>query len=112
MKEFNDGGPAFPGTEDNYKFEGSAGMSLRDYFAAKALQGFMANKERPQFFQPEDDAAYVYQLADAMLKVRSPAEPTCCTPTADELKLLAEGSYTPEELWGGSRPTCPKCFGK
>jgi len=36
----------------------------------------------------------------------------CCTPTADELKLLAEGGYTPEELWGGSRPTCPKCFGK
>jgi hypothetical protein len=36
----------------------------------------------------------------------------CCAPTAEDLKLLAEGSYTPEELWGGSRPTCPKCFGK
>lgn len=42
----------------------------------------------------------------------APEEPACCTPTADEQKLLAEGSYTPEELWGGSRPTCPKCFGK
>lgn len=36
----------------------------------------------------------------------------CCEPTAEELKLLAEGSYTPEELWGGPRPTCPKCFNK
>lgn len=51
--------------------EAVAGMSLRDYFAAKALQGFIANKDRPQFFQPEDDAAYVYKLADAMLAARS-----------------------------------------
>jgi hypothetical protein len=47
-------------------------MSLRDYFAAKALQGFMANKDRPQGFNLFDDAAYVYQIADAMLKAREP----------------------------------------
>lgn len=34
----------------------------------------------------------------------------CCVPTADEEVLLATGEYTPEELWGGPRPTCPKCF--
>lgn len=39
-------------------------------------------------------------------------EPVCCTPSAEDLQLLAEGSYTPEELWGGSRPTCPKCIDK
>ena len=36
----------------------------------------------------------------------------CCEPTSEELKLLAEGSYSPEELWGGSEPSCPKCFNK
>lgn len=38
------------------------------------------------------------------------AESTCCTPTAEEKALLAAGDCTPEELWGGSRPTCPKCI--
>lgn len=33
----------------------------------------------------------------------------CCTPTAEERASLAAGDCTPEELWGGSRPTCPKC---
>lgn len=36
--------------------------------------------------------------------------PECCKPTDDERKLLANGDYTPDELWGGSRPTCPKCI--
>lgn len=34
----------------------------------------------------------------------------CCMPTDEEKALLAAGDYTPEELWGGSRPTCPKCI--
>ncbi|MDD1966133.1 septum formation initiator family protein [Pseudomonas putida] len=34
----------------------------------------------------------------------------CCTPTAEEKASLAAGDCTPEELWGGSRPTCPKCI--
>ncbi|MBD1602281.1 hypothetical protein HAQ05_26740 [Pseudomonas sp. CA3A] len=46
------------------------GMTLRDYFAAKALQGFMANKSNPLSFQPEDDAKYAYRIADAMLAAR------------------------------------------
>lgn len=38
------------------------------------------------------------------------AEPKCCAPTAEELKLLADGDYTPEELWGvGGKPSCPDC---
>lgn len=36
----------------------------------------------------------------------------CCRPTPEELKLLASGEYRAEELWGGDRPTCPKCIGK
>ncbi|MEE5046272.1 hypothetical protein V2J81_23220 [Pseudomonas alliivorans] len=34
----------------------------------------------------------------------------CCTPTDEERALLAAGDCTPEELWGGPRPTCPKCI--
>lgn len=47
------------------------GMSLRDYFAAKAVAGMMASRDpRTPRFNPEDDAAYVYAVADAMLKAR------------------------------------------
>jgi hypothetical protein len=37
-------------------------------------------------------------------------ESECCSPTTLEKELLASGDYTPEELWGGKRPTCPKCI--
>ena len=37
----------------------------------------------------------------------------CCQSTEEELKLLANGDYTPEELWGiGGNPSCPECWGK
>lgn len=37
-------------------------------------------------------------------------ESKCCAPTAEELKLLADGDYTPEELWGvGGKPSCSDC---
>ena len=37
------------------------GMTLRDYFAARALQGLMANKSNPLHFNPEDDLTrYIY----------------------------------------------------
>tara|TARA_R110002126_G_scaffold230781_1_gene375506 strand:+ start:268 stop:477 length:210 start_codon:yes stop_codon:yes gene_type:complete len=64
--------PAFPTTMHNYgdgKYA-SHGMTLRDYFAAKAMQGFMANKSNPMHFQPEADASWAYSIADAMLKAR------------------------------------------
>jgi hypothetical protein len=63
---------AFPTTMHNYgdgKYA-SHGMTLRDYFAAKAMQGFMANKSNPMHFQPEADASWAYSIADAMLKAR------------------------------------------
>lgn len=46
------------------------GLTIRDYFAAAALQGFMANKDRPQNYCPFDDSAYCYRIADAMLAER------------------------------------------
>ena len=58
------------------------------------------------------------RLGDALNDENGPAhmgEPVverhqCCTPTPEEEQLLANGDYTPEELWGGNRPTCPKCI--
>lgn len=37
------------------------------------------------------------------------AEPKCCAPTEEELRLLNSGEYTPQELWGDYKPSCPKC---
>jgi len=96
MTKINDGGPAFPASEGEAhqiayaemmasgaatseekdavymaaKAAALRGMSLRDYFAAKAMQGFMANKSNPGTFNPIDDARYAYALADAMLRAR------------------------------------------
>ena len=44
----------------------SDGMSLRDYFAAKALQGLLANPERALGDSTYAKAAY--RVADAMLE--------------------------------------------
>ena len=74
MSTIETGGPAFPLQSIGPEFApGYAGMTLRDYFAARALQGLMANKSNPLHFNPEDDAAYVYRIADAMLKAREAA---------------------------------------
>ena len=64
------GGTAFPNEGFNGWGEPQQGMTLRDYFAAKAMQGFMANKAHATHFNPQDDADYVYSIADAMLKAR------------------------------------------
>ena len=74
MTTLNDGGPAFP-LMDAY---GSTdkGMTLRDYFAAKALQGWLAsygdNVYHPAESSPNtsDIAKYSYIIADAMLAAR------------------------------------------
>jgi hypothetical protein len=55
------GGPAFP-TGTAY-----AGMTLRDYFAAKAMQGMMVQIEEPNC---DYIAKQVYKMADAMLAAR------------------------------------------
>ncbi|MEM8420664.1 hypothetical protein Q4S30_07290 [Morganella morganii] len=65
------GGSAFPlpATEWNGADEG---MTLRDYFAAKAMQGILVNTERNEFsFGKVDEiASKAYELADAMLRAR------------------------------------------
>jgi len=46
----------------------SHGMSLRDYFAAKALQGMIAEPSLKA--TPEEFAQRAYMVAEAMLKAR------------------------------------------
>jgi hypothetical protein len=45
------------------------GMTLRDYFAAKAMQGFIACPNTRG--EPNDIAEWCYTMADAMLAERS-----------------------------------------
>jgi hypothetical protein len=62
--------PAFPVTSDFVNSK-SAGMTLRDYFAAKAMQAILS--EEPDYhtnYQFLDLADFSYQCADAMLKAR------------------------------------------
>jgi hypothetical protein len=76
MSEINTGGPAFPvladvrpGIDKEW-----CGMTLRDYFAAKAMQGDMAGEAGGSIIgnaeSLEEAAAAYYRIADAMLKAR------------------------------------------
>lgn len=79
MSTTNDGGPAFPfdwvgfqpTTGEQVVREQFPGMSLRDYFAAKALQMIVINDVtgRPENFR-EHYSKGAYEWADAMLKAR------------------------------------------
>lgn len=48
----------------------SHGMTLRDYFAAKAIDAVGYNKTLPYKDRIEDVAKKCYEIADAMLKER------------------------------------------
>jgi hypothetical protein len=86
MSNTNTGGTAFPGLnaeftgitsdgEERYEIQPSGGMTLRDYFAAHALNslgltyhfGPNGTSHRPV---ADEVAAYAYKMADAMLKAR------------------------------------------
>lgn len=67
MSSVNTGEPAFPllaeQTQDGWAHEG---MTLRDYFAAKAMETLAAN----QAWSEESIAEAAYRQADAMMKAR------------------------------------------
>ena len=83
------GGPAFPHVADVIQMNGNmatvknytqGGMTLRDYFAAKAMAALYASRyeyeftgapRTPEFCKLMDELAVdAYQMADAMLKAR------------------------------------------
>ena len=82
MKE--DGGPAFPNTITSEPdgagrlfpaHFGEGGMTLRDYFAAKAMQGIytqesLFNKFVKTGYSTEAIARAAFEQADAMIKAR------------------------------------------
>ena len=65
---------AFPTTKPlNSWDDPNQGMDLRDYFAAKAMQGYIANTGVLGGISPTDEdlARYSYELADAMMEARN-----------------------------------------
>ena len=87
MNTHNDGGPAMPcvmliqvgdpvytpPTQVHH-----SGMSLRDYFAAKALQGIIASRKIPGLYDSSDCmclAEQAYMQSDAMLIARAKERP-------------------------------------
>ncbi len=61
--------PAFPHVAENWSDIKNSGMTLRDYFAAKAMQSVI---DQQDVFRGEvDNTAWLaYRIADAMLKAR------------------------------------------
>ena len=88
MNTINNGGPAFPAGSIR-KSRSAAdpgadfvvtdvvapkqpGMTMRDYFAAKAMQGLLAQScGSAMGSDPINGAQYAYAMADAMLKART-----------------------------------------
>lgn len=63
--------PAFPTKQYNrniMQFEHTGGMTLRDYFAAQAMQGFASYIGPSMTF--DSRAKTAYEWADAMMKAR------------------------------------------
>jgi len=61
---------AFPWQIDNGEtMRGHKGMTLRDYFAAKAMQGMLSENSGIRY--PTDELVdFAYKVADAMMKAR------------------------------------------
>jgi hypothetical protein len=71
MSNTNTGGPAFPLHNHGVQTLGMhiSGMTLRDYFAAKAMQGLIA-AWGTGIPPAKETAQAAYSFADAMLKAR------------------------------------------
>ena len=75
MDKINDGGPAFPvGSGD---MRDPVGMTLRDYFAAKAMQGMLADSQTRESCPESQEEKWMrsfarvcYDFADAMIAAR------------------------------------------
>ena len=77
MNQHDTGGPAFSRAAGDYNGSkhgngAQQGMTLRDYFAAKAMQGFITNHHarRSDLIDVPQLTKSAYDIADAMLKAR------------------------------------------
>jgi len=81
-KKTDNGGAAFPsyqsdhrGKASNTTFEPVSGLTMRDYFAAAALTGLVAQYSGKAHGTHESyGATYAYKMADAMLAARKETE--------------------------------------
>ena len=71
MSKIEDGGPAFPYVAGDDWQEIAPGITVRDYFAAKAMQGIMARVGAHEAALIAHDS---FIVADAMLAARKGAE--------------------------------------
>ena len=75
MSKANDGGPAFAGSIGNVPAgqwaSAHQGMSLRDWFAGLAMNGYLANSNGGDDI--EGRVVYAYEVADGMLRAREEA---------------------------------------
>ena len=62
---------AFPTDPTSHK-ESDTGMTLRDYFAAKALPVAIQEMNEAESYDINDAATLAYQYADAMMDARQP----------------------------------------
>lgn len=80
MSRRNDGGPAFPTTQPlEFWGDPNQGMTLRDYFAAKAMQAALPAIIAGATADSETDARLArasYMIADAMLAERERIDTT------------------------------------
>jgi hypothetical protein len=67
MNKTNTGGPMFPAPVTKPLENYYPGISIRDYFAAKAMQSICNVWPR---ITPESTAKTAYEFADAMLRAR------------------------------------------
>ena len=75
------GGQAFPRQQWEYDGQNNVlqyqeeGMTLRDYFAAKVMQGTQSNPEW-NHWSSENHVKHAYEVADAMLDARAISKAT------------------------------------
>jgi hypothetical protein len=69
MSEIKDGGPAFPGPDQaEQSVDINEGMTLRDYFAAKAMQAHLITHADQN---TRNIVEWSYQVADEMIACRT-----------------------------------------
>lgn len=66
----NDGGSAFPCPAGHIECRHPIGMSMRDYFAAKAMAALVSTGDEGAGDRIGEIPEYAYQIADAMLEAR------------------------------------------
>lgn len=81
MAQIKNKEPALPTGPENHGYNGAdgtgsgPGLTLRDYFAARAMQGLLSHAGRTACEGVKQNVAhYAYGMADAMMEARDAAE--------------------------------------